>query len=124
MKLIHGDGPNVHDDDVQRALVSHYRAPGDDSYWVRLEQSVMARVRGDAVRAWWSYFPEWVRLGVAAAAAAILIAGIAAWQTRAAQERMAYREILDAPTEIPVLTERTAPVERDRDQTLRYLLSR
>jgi hypothetical protein len=124
MKLVHGDGPEWHEDDVQRALVSHYRAPADESYWGRLEHSIMSRVRGDTVRDWWAWFPEWVRLGVVAAAAAILVAAIAAWQTRAAQERMAYREILDAPTEIPILTERTAPVERDRDQTLRYLLSR
>ena len=125
MKLIHGNGPSPDADDpiVQRALSSHYAAPADPTYWDRLEARIMAGVRGDTVREWWSYFPGWVRYGVAAAAAAVLVALVASWQAQAAQERMAARELFDSPTEVPLLTERVAPADRDRSQTLRYLLT-
>lgn len=123
MKIIPGNAHEWSDDELQRALQAHLAPPGDDAYWESLEQRIMGRVRGEATREWWSWFPGWVRLGVAAAAAAILFAGVASWQTRAAQERMAYREIFDASNEVPVLSERDAPPHRERDQTLRYLLT-
>jgi hypothetical protein len=123
MKLIHGDAHEWSDDELQRTLRAQYAAPRDDSYWVGLEQRILERVRAESVREWWSYFPGWVRLGVAAAAAAIIVAGVATWQTRAAQERMAYRELLDSPGEVPILTETMPRPQREREQTLRYLLS-
>ena len=89
MKLIHGDGRDWRDDEVQEALRAHYAPPGEDSYWAALEQRIMARVRAEASREWWSYFPGWVRYGVAAAAAAALVVGIASWQTSIAQDQAA-----------------------------------
>ena len=123
MKLIQGDGHEWTDDEVQRALRARYAAPAD-SYWTGLEPRILERIRAESVREWWSYFPGWVRYGLAAAAAAILVAGVASWQTRAAQERMAYRELIDSPTEVPILSETMPPPQREREQTLRYLLTR
>lgn len=123
MKLIHGDAHDWSDDEVQRALRARYAAPRDESFWADLEQRTMRRINAEAVREWWSYFPGWVRYGVAAAAAAILVAGVASWQTSLAQERIAYRELIDDPTEVPILSETVAPQKTDREQTLRYLLT-
>jgi anti-sigma-K factor RskA len=126
MKLVTDTPPSPDADDamVQQALAAHYAPPGDSSYWSRLESRIMSGVRADAAREWWSYFPGWVRYGVVAAAAAALIAAIASWQARATQDHMAYREILDADSEVLLLSERMAPADRDRNQTLRYLLTR
>ncbi|MGQ0649979.1 MAG: hypothetical protein ACT4P7_20710 [Gemmatimonadaceae bacterium] len=122
MKLIHGNAHEWSDEELQRVLATQYAAPRDDSYWAALEQRILERVRIEGGREWWSYFPGWVRYGVAAAAAAILVAGVASWQTRAAQERMAYQELLDSPAEVPILSE-TVPQQKEREQTLRYLLT-
>ena len=40
MKLIHGDGRDWSDDEVQDALRAHYAPPGDDSYWASLERRI------------------------------------------------------------------------------------
>ncbi|MCC6316342.1 MAG: hypothetical protein IT361_01530 [Gemmatimonadaceae bacterium] len=123
MKIIQGSAHEWSDEELQRTLQSHLAPPTDTDYWSSLEERIMGRVRQEAAREWWSHFPGWVRLGVAAAAAAILVAGVASWQTRVAQERMAYRELFDASTDVPVLSERDVPVHREREQTLRYLLT-
>jgi hypothetical protein len=123
MKLIHGDGHDWTDDEVQRALQAHYAAPREDSFWADLEERTMRRIRAEGVREWWSYFPGWVRYGVAAAAAAILVAAIASWQAGIARDRLAYRELLDAPSEVPILSETRSAQKHEREQTLRYLLT-
>ncbi|MBK8248013.1 MAG: hypothetical protein IPK85_11520 [Gemmatimonadetes bacterium] len=115
--------PEADDMYVRRTLVSHYSAPSNPSYWEELEARVMARVRGESGRDWSAWLSGWARYGLAAAAAAIIVIGVASWQTRAAQERLAVRELLDTPAEIPLLSEVVAPVDRDRNQTLRYLLT-
>jgi hypothetical protein len=125
MKLIHGDGRDWSDDEVQETLRSHYAAPAEDSYWMALERRILDRVRVDAAREWWTYFPGWIRFGVAAAAAAALVVGVASWQTSVAQERVAYEEIIGPGSEVPILTESVTDRSRSqREQTLRYLLSR
>lgn len=124
MKLIHGDGRDWSDDEVQDALRAHYAPPGDDSYWASLERRILTRVRAEAAREWWTYFPGWVRYGVAAAAVAALVVGIATWQTSVAQERIAYDEIIGPGSDVPILTESVTDRNRSqREQTLRYLLS-
>ena len=123
MKIIPGNNHEWSDDELQRTLQSRYAAPHDESYWAAFERTVMERVRAETAREWWSYFPGWVRVGLAAAAAAIVVASVASWQARAAQDRMAYRELFDASTEVPVVSERLVPPHQEREQTLRYLLT-
>jgi anti-sigma-K factor RskA len=124
---IHGDSERdwAPDEGVSEALRSVLLAPQDDSYWHSLERRIMERIRLEGGREWWSYFPGWVRMGLAAAAVAILVAGIAAVRSQAAAERMAVEELLGEPTDIPILTDRRdmGPNASTREATLRYLIS-
>jgi len=126
MNIVHDDDRDPRDDELKVSLSAVYAAPASgESYWAALERRIMARIRSEAAREWWSYFPGWVRVGLAAAAVASLVSGVAAWETRQAQEDVAYRELLDPPVELPILTEtRTAPNAKTREATLRYLISR
>ena len=127
MKLIRGDGRDFNDDEVREVLQSHYAAPSDESYWASLERRVMARVLADGVATgeWWSYFRGWARIGIAAGIAAAAIASIAAWRTREARDRVAYEELLGAPSSSLMLTETMGSdtTVAKRAATLRYLLS-
>jgi hypothetical protein len=126
MRIVRDDDRDFRDDELHASLHSVYAAPAEESYWVALERRIMARIQTESAREWWSYFPGWVRSGLVAASIAVLVAGYAAWRTREAQEDVAYRELLDAPSELPVLTEsaRSAPNARTREATLRYLMTR
>jgi hypothetical protein len=124
MKLIHGDGRDWTDDEVQHALKAHYVAPPDESYWESLERRIVSRLKQDVDQVWWAWFPGWVRFGIAAAAAAAFMAAAVSWQTRAAQERIALTELLGDPSGIPLLTESLEQRPKsEREKTLRYLLS-
>lgn len=125
MNIVRGDGRESGDEQVQRTLRELYASPSDESYWQTLERRILSAVALETPREWWSYFPGWVRFGLSAAAAAVVVASIAAWHTQAAQARIAAEQIFEYPQEIPILTgevggERNA----DREATLRYLITR
>jgi hypothetical protein len=126
MKIVGHDDRDPRDEEVQATLRVAYAAPAEETYWAALERRIMARIQLEVPRQWWSYFPSWVRVGLAAAAIALLVAGVAAWGTRQRQDNVAIRELLDTPTELPILTEtfRERPNARTREATLRDLLSR
>ena len=48
--------------------------------------------------------------------------GVAAWQTRKAQDLVAWQELLESPTEMPMIE--SAGAESRREATLRYLITR
>ncbi len=125
MKIIHGNGGDLPDDQLQRELQRVYGAPRDESFWTSLEHRIMSSVRAELPAKWWSHFPGWVRYGLAAAAAATVAISVANWQLRAVESRIAYEELAGDPTGVPLLTEvfdeRT---EAQRENTLRYLISR
>jgi hypothetical protein len=124
MNIVRDDDRDPRDEEVQASLRAAFAAPVEESYWAGLERRIMARIQREAAREWWSYFPGWVRVGLAAAAIALFIAGVAAWRTREVQETIAYRELL-TPSELPVLTETfraDRPNAKTREATLRYLL--
>jgi hypothetical protein len=52
-----------------------------------------------------------------------MFAGVAAWQTQKAQERVAWQEIIDAPNEMPVIESAGNERANRREATLRYLMS-
>lgn len=120
MSDIHDD---VRDDELQSALRAEYAAPADRSYWAFLERRIMARISAETAREWWSYFPAWSRAGLAAAALALLVAGVAAWQTRKAQELVAWHELLETPNEMPMIESAGADRATRREATLQYLMS-
>ena len=124
MTIVRDDNDNLRDDELRTALTIEYDAPSEASYWSFLERRIMARITAETAREWWSYFPSWSRAGLAAAALALAAAGIAAWQTQKAQERVAWQELLDTPAEMPVIEAAgAAPDARRREATLRYLIS-
>ena len=126
MNIVHDDDRDPRDQEVETALRQVYAAPREESYWASLERRIMTRIQSEAAREWWSYFPSWVRVGLAAAAVALLVAGFTAWRTRETQEHLAYRQLLDAPVELPLLSEklRDQPNAKTREATLRYLIRR
>lgn len=123
MSILQGPGPDERDQEMERLLRSQYLPPDSESYWSGLEARIMRHVVADGRREWWTWVSGWARVGAAAAAAAILISAIVTWQHRTTQQRIAVRELFD-DSDVPVFTQRTTPVTQEREQTLRYLLSR
>lgn len=124
MKIVRGNGRDFNDDEIQGALRDLYAPPADDSYWTTLERRIMHAVTAERDREWWSYFPGWVRIGLTAAAAAALVAALASWQTRDAQQRMAADRLFGPSSEIPLLTEsERGERNAEREATLRYLIT-
>ena len=116
------EGPPT--DALRRALRDHYAPPADPEYWTRLERRIMTVVAADRPREWWSHFPGWIRLGVAAAAAAALVALLANRDTRASETRTAAEHLLGPASEVPLLTDLVPGEARDaREATLRYLIT-
>jgi hypothetical protein len=112
---------------ARSVLRDMYAAPADPGYWAQLEARILARVRRDGALAWWSPFPDWMRAGLIAAAAAILIVGLVWFQDRRSDQRLAEEHLLQPLIdEVPVLVETMADESNrtTRDATLRYVISR
>jgi hypothetical protein len=124
MNIVKDDDRDPRDDELNAALRAEYGPPGEGSYWAFLERRIMARITAEGTREWWSYFPSWSRVGMAAAALALLVAGVAAWQTRKAQDVAAWQELLDSPMEMPIIESAGGERTRQREATLRYLITR
>lgn len=124
MNIVHDDDRDPRDDELRAALRVEYGLPAESSYWAFLERRIMARITSEGTREWWSHFPAWSRAGLAAAALALLAAGVAAWQTRKAQDLMAWQELLESPSEMPVIESAGGERARQREATLRYLITR
>ena len=121
MKIENGDWS---DSDVQKALNDAFPAPSE-TYWGILEQRILARINTERLSRgeWWGHFGGWARVGLIAAAATLLISGVAAWRSREARERVAYRELLGTPSPLPILSDVFGEGQTKRDATLRYLLT-
>lgn len=112
--------------ETREVLRDMYAPPADPGYWEALEARILARVRREGTRAWWTYFPDWMRAGVVAAAAALVLFALVWFQDRQAAQRMAEQQLLQPLIdEVPVLVETMADEpERARNATLRYVISR
>jgi hypothetical protein len=124
MNIVHDDDLDPRDEELHAVLRAEYGRPAEGSYWAFLERRIMARITAESAREWWSYFPTWSRAGLAAAALALAVAGVAAWQTRAAatQEVAEWHELLGSPDSVPMIE--SAARASQRDSTLRYLITR
>jgi hypothetical protein len=123
----HNENHDVLPESTRSALREMYAPPADPGYWDVLEARILGRVRREAALAWWAHFPDWMRAGmVAAAAAAILLVGFVWFQDRQSAQRMAEERLLQPLIdEVPVLVESMAEEpNRARDATLRYVISR
>lgn len=123
MIFVPDDEHDPRDEELRTALRVEYGLPVADTYWAFLERRIMARITSER-REWWSYFPAWSRMGLAAAALALAAAGVAAWQTRKAQDLVAWQELLESPTEMPMIESAGGERSSRREATLRYLITR
>ena len=116
------------DEEMTRVLRDVYASPSANaSYWDTLETRIMARIAtaGEAPE-WWGVFDGWVRVGLAAALLAGVLAGSALLRAREAQERLAYEAVMESASVIPIAGPNLArgPGRAARDATLRSLMSR
>ena len=116
------------DEEVTRVLRDVYASPAANaSYWDTLESRIMARIAnaGESLE-WWGVFDGWVRVGLAAAVLAGVLAGGALLRARETQERVAYEAVMESASVIPIAgpTVARGPGGRNtRDATLRSLMS-
>ena len=115
-------GPAGREDELTRALRAEYAPPAERGYWEALEARIMARIDRER-EAWWHPFGEWVRVGLVAAALAVVAAGLALVRSRDAEARVAYQQVVDTPRELSaqIATETTGLP--DREATLRYVIA-
>ena len=122
MNIVHDDDRDFRDDELHAALRAEYGHSPAESDWAFLERRIMGRITAEGTREWWSHFPNWSRAGLAAAALALAAAGVAAWQTRKAQDLVAWQELLESPSEMPMIESAGGERARQREATLRYLI--
>jgi hypothetical protein len=67
-----------------------------DVYWSGLESRIMAGIAESADRGWWSVLAPWARIGLAAAAAIFMIAGVVNRELSEQRDQVAYEVIGDA----------------------------
>jgi hypothetical protein len=117
------------DEEVTRVLRDVYAAPSANaSYWDTLESRIMARIAnaGESLE-WWGVFDGWVRVGLAAALLAGVLAGAALMRARETQDRLAYEAVMESASVIPVAgptMARGVSGRNTRDATLRSLMGR
>ena len=89
-------GPQLarEDDELTRELRAIYAPPPHPSYWITLEQRIMARVHAGATAGrWWSVPDSWLRAGLLAAGLAVVVAGSLLIRSQARSSRLAYETI-------------------------------
>lgn len=88
-------GPElVRDDALTAELRALYAAPSDDAYWTTLEHRIMAAL--DTEESWYTVSERWLRAGLVAAAAVVLIAGGLFLRAQLRMERsMAYENVVE-----------------------------
>lgn len=84
----------VRDDALTAALRAIYEKPTGEAYWAGLEQRINNRI--DVAETWWTVPDRWVRVGLAAAAAVLVIAGGLYVQAQARLDSaLAYETIVE-----------------------------
>ena len=108
----------VRDDALTTELRTIYSPPKDEGYWAVLERRIMLAI--EEQDAWWTMPDRWVRIGLMAAAAALVIAGGLFLREQAQIDRtMAYEAVVEVEGLESALAQRE-PISQEQ-ATLRKL---
>ena len=108
----------VRDDELTNHLRAIVAPPAEDSYWLSLEQRILAYVeRGQAQGKWWALSERAYQIGLLAAGLTLIVAGSMYLRERALERRMAYESVIEAPAQQKVFARRG--LVPDRQATLR-----
>lgn len=121
MRLEPRIGPEGRDDELTRELRAMHAPPGGEAFWNALERRILARVSSSEEDVWWRQLPRWRSALAIAGAAAVIVAALAARQSRHEESLAAFKAIEGsrvAPVQVAAETER----EASRDVTLRYVV--
>lgn len=123
------------DERVARVIRAAYMPPvasaeAETAYWSALEKRVMARVRGAAPashdQGWWSVLNGWSQMGMVAAAAILMIAGVVGNSLGEPDEQASYESVLPSSPEAisaPIQLVTASDKSVQRDAALQYVLS-
>jgi hypothetical protein len=108
---------------VTAELAKLYAAPDDPGYWSDLHVRTLARIADSDPGLWWMFLGRWARAGIVAAAAALLVAGIASSVRRSEQNQVAIG-LEEGPTPVTAMEKVSAMVGiSEEEAALRYVLS-
>ena len=96
-----------------------------DMYWKGLETRIMARVSAEQQeRGWWAELVPWARIGLVAAGAIFMLAGVINQQLAEPDDQVAYEAVLSpditSASDEPIAGQY---VSSDGNEALRYYLS-
>lgn len=112
-------GPElVRDDALTAALRAIYQKPTGEAYWAALEGRIMARI--EESEAWWSVSDRWLRAGLVAAAAALVLAGAMYFRAQARINRTLAAEAIVEVEGLESALAQREPISPD-EATLRKL---
>jgi hypothetical protein len=81
---------------VREAYTPPEAAGFGEVYWSGLESRIMARIAADSAESgWWAVLAPWARVGLAAAAAIFMLAGVVNQQLSEPAEQVAFEVISD-----------------------------
>ena len=109
------------DDEVTGALRAMFRAPSGEAYWSALHERIVAHVSG-AGESWYAPFGRWVGIGLAAAAVAMTVAGVALERVRDREGAAAYQAVIGQPHALAARMVSERSVGERRDATLRFVI--
>jgi cytochrome c-type biogenesis protein CcmH/NrfG len=123
------------DDRTARLIRDAYRPPvaageAENAYWSALERRIMARAassgRAQSDQGWMSVLGGWAQLGLVAAAALFMTAGLVSTRFTDSDEQFGYEsvvtstpEALSAPAQLMTSSDQSV----QRDAALQYVLS-
>jgi hypothetical protein len=108
----------VRDDELTNHLRAIVAPPAEESYWLGLEQRILAHIeRGQAQGKWWALSERAYQIGLLAAGLTLIVAGSLYMRERALERRMAYESVIEAPAQQKVFARRG--LVPDRQATLR-----
>ena len=127
--------PDALDERTARSIRDAYRPPvaagaAENAYWSALERRIMARVassgRAQSDQSWVSVLGGWAQLGLVAAAALFMTAGLLSTRFTDPEDQPAYESVVKSapePFSAPAQLINASDKSGQRDAALQYVLS-